>query len=234
MDFRNDSDLSRHCLIYLLNTLLKRRGVHAHMAGYEFSTQVRYWTFTPEELAKRRQDRYDRAQERVSAAPAAASSDVPSAGTKRQRAELSHGLPPLTLAEEQQLLTFYEHEISRICAKAGFDRAIMATATVLFKRFYIDASPTEFPPASIVHTAIFAAIKVEACPHTELQDLTHKLLLTGARIVCACASCTQCACSLLRSMGLSLLLSQVQLLVVTPDTRYSSSSGMRRCVSHAP
>lgn len=101
------------------------------------------------------------------------------AGSKRPRepepAPLAASLSPV---ETQRLLRFYEHEIARICGKAGFDRAVMATSTVLFKRFYLSAAPEEFPPAVLVYTAIFAGIKVESCPYTELEDFCRKLIFS--------------------------------------------------------
>ena len=58
---------------------------------------------------------------------------------------------PLSLSEEGALLHYFELDIQRTCAAIPFDRAIMATAIVFFKRFYLSAAPTEYPPGDIMY-----------------------------------------------------------------------------------
>lgn len=57
---------------------------------------------------------------------------------------------PLSLDEELALQRHCEREIVRLCKSAGFDRAILATAVAVFKRFYTVSAMTEYPPSEIM------------------------------------------------------------------------------------
>jgi len=81
----------------------------------------------------------------------------------------------LSPLEEQRLLRFYELDIQRACRDAPFDRAIMATAVAFFKRFYLSRRAAELPPSELADAALFLAIKVEACPYTEVDAFRARL-----------------------------------------------------------
>ena len=59
-------------------------------------------------------------------------------------------LLPLSLAEELELQAHYEREAVRACKALGFDRAIVGSAAVLLKRFFVRAAPTEHRPKAVV------------------------------------------------------------------------------------
>lgn len=53
--------------------------------------------------------------------------------------------------DEQRLLRYYELEIQQACREAPFDRAVMATAVIFFKRHFVMRSAlTLLPPSDIV------------------------------------------------------------------------------------
>jgi hypothetical protein len=56
----------------------------------------------------------------------------------------------LSLQEESTLLRHYEAEIQRICTDAKFDRAIVATSVIFFKRFFLHNSMLEYIPREIM------------------------------------------------------------------------------------
>lgn len=106
-------------------------------------------------------------------APAAA------AGSKRRRApenDTSDATSsPLTLDEEQRLLRAYEGRVLDLCVDLGFGPAVAATAAAYFRRFYVMRSPRDVLPVDALHTAVFLAIKTEACPYTEVPAFSRRL-----------------------------------------------------------
>lgn len=106
--------------------------------------------------ATQRRSKYDAAQARREAGVAEAQGGE--APAKRRRVEDAAGAGsaaappdgPLSLDEELVLQRHYEREIVRLCKTAGFDRAILATAVAVLKRFYAVAAPTEYPPCEVV------------------------------------------------------------------------------------
>lgn len=110
------------------------------------------------------------------------SAPVAVAGVKRkradedaeQRAPLGVGVP-LTLDEEQALLQAFVVRILDLSAELGFPPDVTATAAAFFRRFYTVRSPRDVWPVDAMHTAIFLALKTEACPYTELDGFSRRL-----------------------------------------------------------
>ena len=124
------------------------------MAAYGSSSQLRHWTFTPDELERRRSAKFADSDARRVASADAAGTSQPSKkrrlpGSASSSDESAHA-DPLNQAEELELLRHYERDIIRLCKVAGFDRAILATTVAVFKRFYLNSSPTEYPPSEIM------------------------------------------------------------------------------------
>lgn len=101
------------------------------------------------------------------------------AGSKRAGGSGAEG-GPLSFSEQQLLLAFFELDIARTCEECGFDVGIAATAVTYFKRFYLHNAVTEHFPGMIAPAAVFLAIKVEACPYTEVQDFCSRLARISA------------------------------------------------------
>ena len=151
---------------------------------------------SPSIADERRKVVFSEAQTRIAAAlgesaavgPGAEPETTPAAaaGTKRRRAPESDtsdaNSSPLTLDEEQRLLRAYEGRVLDLCADLGFGPAVAATAATYFRRFYVVRSPRDVLPVDALHTAIFLAIKTEACPYTEVPTFSRRLAQ-------ACALC---------------------------------------------
>jgi hypothetical protein len=99
------------------------------------------------------------------------------AGSKRKRSAIdrSDDIATLSAEEELALLSAYERRILLLCDELGLHLGIASTSTIFFKRFFIMHSPRVFPPVEIMHTAIFLGIKTEACPYTEVREMSQKL-----------------------------------------------------------
>eukprot|EP01138_Halocafeteria_seosinensis_P014071 gb/GECG01014369.1/.p1 GENE.gb/GECG01014369.1/~~gb/GECG01014369.1/.p1 ORF type:complete len:487 (+),score=58.86 gb/GECG01014369.1/:1-1461(+) len=93
--------------------------------------------------------------------------------TKRQCLDIDLDFP--TLDEELRMLRAYEQKIMRLCSTLKFNPAITATAITFFKRFYLTRSPLIITPDSIMYTVVVLAIKVEACPYTEVSSFIRAL-----------------------------------------------------------
>lgn len=70
---------------------------------------------------------------------------------------------PLSLADELRLQRHYERDVVRLCKAAGFDRAVLATAVVALKRFYLRSAPTEAPPSEVVCVPPLRKVGAAAC-----------------------------------------------------------------------
>lgn len=77
---------------------------------------------------------------------------------------------------EQAAIRAAEIRVKDICTRCRFRRDITATAVAFMKRFFLIASPLEYPPHEMVGSCIFLAIKTDACPNTEVQPF-HKRLV---------------------------------------------------------
>lgn len=94
---------------------------------------------------------------------------------------LSESRPPagppraLTLAEEQQLTSYYLRLLPGLCDRSGATSDVMWTAIVFYKRFFAVTSASEFDPALMLLTCVHTASKVE-----EQHDLTLSKLLDEA------------------------------------------------------
>ena len=140
------------------------------MGDFSLTSQWSSWTFLSSDLDATRARRFEDGQRRRAAAaataldgslpssakrargaaPGAGDSPHQSGGSGPRRPPLDAAALPLSLAEELALLRAYELDIQRACGAIPFDRAIMATAVTFFKRFYLTACPTEYPPSDIV------------------------------------------------------------------------------------
>lgn len=86
-------------------------------------------------------------------------------------------IPP-TSANAQahlRLVHLASRKVLQVCRDTKFDRAVMATAAAYLRRFFINCTALEHDPDSVVTSSIFLAIKVEACPYTEVPDFLQRL-----------------------------------------------------------
>ena len=121
--------------------------------------------------------------------------------SKRARAEADGSA---SLAQEQAYLDWCCLALLRMCRLGQLDRAVTATALVYLRRFYVRSLFVHYPPhemlcvcglgvlAALLNSsltpllpprnpapstaALFLAIKAEACPYTEVEELTTRTL----------------------------------------------------------
>lgn len=72
------------------------------------------------------------------------------------------------MASLQDLLRFHIRRLQHFCERHNYPINVILTSVTLFTRFYVDHSPLDFPPASIVLSSIYAACKIEE--HYTLAD----------------------------------------------------------------
>lgn len=168
--------------------------------SFAASSQHRAWTFSASGLDALRAKNWNEAERRRQAASAevgAESSGTTGPPAKRARiidedtdaasaGSSQDASRPAVLSQPDQLrlVRLCCRDVIRICKEAHFDRAIMATAVAFLQRFYLSCALIEHSPANFVHTAVFLAIKAEACPYTEVEPFSRRLAA-----VCECTEC---------------------------------------------
>lgn len=133
------------------------------MAGYSLSTQKANWTLPRPRLLDEYHSRNAASATRLAEVAASTSATVNEAvidltnDRKRKREDddeiqLAAGTLSfsrttyLSVDEEQELISWGIIEILSLCNRAGFDRAVAATAAVFFRRFYLRSKLIEYPP----------------------------------------------------------------------------------------
>jgi Cyclin, N-terminal domain len=170
--------------------VLSSSAVPLHFAA---TTQHQRWTFSKAALAYRRRISLEETEKRVAAAieaeegSAAATAGPPA---KRLKKDGDNGTAPDGSPLESQLLIpataanidahlrlvhLASRKVLQLCRETKFDRAIMATAVTYLRRFFVNCTALEHDPENIMTAAIFLAIKVEACPYTEVPDFLQRL-----------------------------------------------------------
>ncbi len=116
--------------------------------SYASSTQFQFWRFTTASLAQARAARHAASAALVASGAAAHAAPAAAPGTKRPRAEAAAAplAPYLTLTEEETLLAWSALVMLRLARTAGLDRAVVCTALVFLRRFYLTGRLAEFPP----------------------------------------------------------------------------------------
>ncbi len=163
-------------------------------SDFRATTQYQRWTFSKAALSFRRKVAFDETEKRIAAKIEEASNDAKGAGqppAKRLKkddeaasaseADLSLMIPPVVIdgAAHLRLVHLASRKVLQLCREAKFDRAIMATALIFLRRFFINCTALEHDPEAIITAATFLAIKVEACPYLEVPGFLQRLGLTS-------------------------------------------------------
>ncbi|XP_064422784.1 cyclin-H [Latimeria chalumnae] len=112
------------------------------------STQKKFWTFhSEEELEKLREAANQKFQSKVSTSGQALPAD----------------LIFLDLVEEMMLCKYYEKRLLDFCSvfKPAMPRSVVGTASMYFKRFYLNNSLMDYHPRIIMLTCVYLACKVD-------------------------------------------------------------------------
>jgi cyclin H len=112
---------------------------------YRTSTQYRFWSFSPEQLAARRKETHRLALQRAA-----------------QYAQYDAAPDYLTLEEELRLVTKYAEILRTTADRLEWPSTIKSTAIQYLRRFYLSNSCMTYPPKEIYKTVLFLASKTEA------------------------------------------------------------------------
>lgn len=87
----------------------------------------------------------------------------PTSGKRKREGKKGPRLldPRLSVSEEESLLAFYHNGIEAVCNSNDLSKKVFATATILFKRFFLIHSVMEDDPFYMMLTAVFLACKIE-------------------------------------------------------------------------
>jgi len=130
-----------------------------HLANlYEQTSQYRHWLFTKEELEEIRNEVNEEAITEISE------------NFKKDweyQKQINNNVKPLkpvnflTVDDQKKLALFYESKISDYCRFFKFNKYVLATSIVYFKRFYLYCSMMQYAPKNILLTCLFLACKSE-------------------------------------------------------------------------
>ena len=133
---------------------------------FETSTQARFWTFTPQSLAEKRQASQQAAAQKLLEAEKGSRSN-------------EQKCTALSADDEALLRRYWEHKLQAI-AKAEhaqdptrFTFRVTAAAQMYFKRFFLERSLMEEDPKNLMLTALYLAGKVEE-ERIDADDLLPK------------------------------------------------------------
>lgn len=128
---------------------------------YRHSSQYRYWSFSPQSLAHRREETnkavLDKVQEEVDKYVDSNHDKLSDAEVKTIRSKAV----PLTPEEELQIVNFYAKKVQVIAQHLNLPTEVIATSITFFKRFFLVNSVMHIDPKELVHTTIFLACKSE-------------------------------------------------------------------------
>lgn len=132
-------------------------------ARYRQSSQFRFWSFSPAQLAAIREKTNELAKSSISARMSASpKSSAPTSTANTPDPEGASSLPEfLTPAEESLLVSFYTSELIRAGDHNGYSDDIKATAAAFFRRFYVYNSIMTYPPQEMLIVALFFGCKAE-------------------------------------------------------------------------
>ncbi|KAJ8663732.1 hypothetical protein O0I10_000005 [Lichtheimia ornata] len=123
---------------------------------YEESSQYRHWRFSPEQLWNIRKTSHETAVERVKQNIQEDLKESEEATSENQDPQY------LSIEEELALCRFYEKQLQSICRHFKFTDAVMATAMVYMKRFFLYNSIMDYHPKDILLTCLFLSTKSES------------------------------------------------------------------------
>jgi cyclin H len=122
---------------------------------YRASSQFRFWSFAPEQLAAQRRKTHQFALERA---------------RRYSPADVEF----LTEEEELRLVQRYCDLIRTTSDHLQWPNNVKATAVQYLKRFYLSNSCMTYPPKEIYKTALYLASKTEAT-HTKVTDYASRI-----------------------------------------------------------
>ncbi|KUI57286.1 Cyclin CCL1 [Cytospora mali] len=154
---------------------------------YRQSTQFRFWSFSPGQLAELRAKTNSLAKQNISErlsssilplpTMSATASANPSGSNTPASEQVSTATAPadvpinfndrpplpdfLTPAEEEQLLRFYTVEALRAAEFCRLPTEIRATAAIFLRRFFLTHSIMTYPPTKMLKTCLFFGAKAE-------------------------------------------------------------------------
>lgn len=135
------------------------------MSLFMESTQAAHWTLTPAALQNARLKAATRAADTLASNPP----------RRRRPPAASDALSPHECAT---IRLFHERRLLKFCAHLQLVPKVCATAVTFFKRFFVHHAVTEFNPAVIALSSLYAAAKVEevCLPVDSLVDEADKIL----------------------------------------------------------
>ena len=148
---------------------------------FDNSSQARSWLFDSSTLRQCRQKAVEEARKTTTARDSVSRVRQFASGFHRRHVAMEENLDPpnvssldistqrntLSVKEQELMVRFHAHQISQLVGPTavlpGLVRSstILATAIMLFRRFYMSNSVLDFPPRKIAVAAAFLASKVE-------------------------------------------------------------------------
>ncbi|EMF12320.1 cyclin-like protein [Sphaerulina musiva SO2202] len=135
---------------------------------YRRSTQFRFWSFSPEQLAAQRRKTHDLALARAQQYLGGQQNGGTTAGAEAAAATC------LTEDEELRLVQKYCDVLRVTGVHIQWQAHIYTTAIQYFKRFYLNNSCMTYPPKEIYKTVMFLASKTEAT-HITLSKFSRSI-----------------------------------------------------------
>lgn len=115
---------------------------------YRHTSQYRVWSFTKEELIRRRKEVYTQAAERVRK-------------SLQEKEITEQQIDVISFEDEQKLVYFYASKALDVANAFGMTSQVKATALSYFFKFYLVHSVMDHHPKSILLTCVFLAAKAE-------------------------------------------------------------------------
>ena len=148
---------------------------------FDYSSQARSWLFDLSTLRQCRQKAVTEAPKTTTGRGSVARVRQFASGFHRRHIAMEENLDPpnvssldistqrnsLSVKEQELMVRFHAHQISQLVGPtavlAGLVRSstILATAIMIFRRFYMSNSLLDFPPQKMAVAAAFLATKVE-------------------------------------------------------------------------
>ncbi|CDK25029.1 unnamed protein product [Kuraishia capsulata CBS 1993] len=123
---------------------------------YRRSSQYRVWSFTSEELQRRRQDNNLNGTKVVKQRV-----DDLEATTPELQEVKESGVEPITVDEEAKIVAYYARKASDVAHFFKLPTQARATAISFLKKFFLMHSVMEYHPLNVMYSCIFLAAKSE-------------------------------------------------------------------------
>lgn len=127
---------------------------------YRHSSQYRVWSFTPEQLARKRTELNAQACKRVEQHLLKFKQENQGLTSEELEAVEKRAIP-ITVDEELLIVNFYAKKVQLFAAHLNLPTEVTATAISFFRKFFLVNSAMEIHPKEILLTALFLACKSE-------------------------------------------------------------------------